>query len=107
MDQTELDEQAAHDDRMAEARRASELHYAVRRAANILDHKLTKQEAHDQAMRLVAKMHAIWEAAHEVDKSFSRDAPMVLVDTGAVAERKLEAMRDVLDAPLASFKGGA
>lgn len=86
----------------AERGRAEELHYAVRNTANILDKK-TPEEAHVEAMQIVAKMRAVWAAAHEVDKTFSRDAPMMLIAPGAVAEQKLEALRSVLDRPVSSF----
>jgi len=42
----------------------AELHYAVRKDANILDHKLTEQEAHDQAVARAKRMHAELEAFH-------------------------------------------
>ncbi len=46
----------------------NELHYAVRVDANILDHKLTEQEAHDQAVARVKRMHAELEAFHVLAK---------------------------------------
>jgi hypothetical protein len=82
------------------SRREAELHYAIRNTANILDHNLSEEDAHAMALRIVEKMHDLWQAAHDVDEAFSRDAPMMLVDTGAVAERKLERMRVVLDRPV-------
>lgn len=85
------------------AKREAELHYAIRRAANVLDTKLTEEEAHNLALRIVTKMHLVWETAHEVDKAFSRDAPMVLIDTGIVAEQKLAKIRLVLDAPVSGM----
>lgn len=50
------------------SKREAELHYAVRKDANILDHKLTEDDAHAMALAKVAKMHLVWEAAHEVNK---------------------------------------
>lgn len=44
----------------------AELHYAVRKDANILDHKLTEQEAHDRAVARVERMHAELEAFHRL-----------------------------------------
>ncbi len=43
-------------------RQYNELHYAVRKSANILDHKLTEDEAHEKAMQIVRRMHAELEA---------------------------------------------
>jgi hypothetical protein len=83
-------------------KREAELHYAIHTTANILDKK-TADESQAECLMLVMKMRAVWEAAHEVDKVFSRDAPMMLVAPGIVAEQKLEAMRVVLDAPVSSF----
>jgi len=85
------------------AKREAELHYAIRHEANILDTKLTEEEAHNLALRIVTKMRLVWETAHEVDKAFSRDAPMVLVDPDVVAEQKLEKMRLALDAPVSGM----
>ena len=82
------------------ANREAELHYAIRQTAGLVDHKLSEEEAHAMALRIVEKMRDVWQAAHDVDEAFSRDAPMMLVDTGAVAERKLERMRVVLDRPV-------
>ena len=82
--------------------RESALHYAIRTTANIIDKK-TADESQAECLLLVTKMRAVWEAAHEVDKVFSRDAPMMLVASGIEAEKKLEAMRVVLDAPVSSF----
>ena len=49
-------------------KREAELHYAIRREANILDHKLTETDAHATALFRVAKMHDVVEAAHEVNR---------------------------------------
>jgi hypothetical protein len=49
-------------------KREAELHYAIRRDANILDHKLTETDAHAEALFRVAKMHDVVEAAHEVNR---------------------------------------
>ena len=45
-------------------KREAELHYAVRRNANLLDHKLTEAEAHQAALNRVEKLTAIEMAAH-------------------------------------------
>ena len=82
---------------MTDEERAAELHYAVRRAANILDHKLTVEEAHAQAMRLVTKMHLVWEAAHEVDKAFGKP-------DHSERDRAITMLRMVLDTPLSATK---
>lgn len=44
-------------------KREAELHYAVRRNANILDHKLTEAEAHQAALNRIEKLTAIETAA--------------------------------------------
>jgi hypothetical protein len=46
------------------AHREAELHYAIRRDANILDHKLTEEEAHTKALARVQRMHAEIDAQH-------------------------------------------
>ena len=57
--------QARHD---LVAKREGELHYAIRREANILDKRLSEDEAHAEALFRVAKMHDVVEAAHEVNR---------------------------------------
>jgi hypothetical protein len=53
-------------------RQYNELHYAVRRGANILDHKLTDDEAHEKAMQIVERMHAELEAFHRLASAGQR-----------------------------------
>lgn len=46
------------------SRRENELHYAIRRDANILDHKLTEEEAHQTALKKAEAMHAELDMLH-------------------------------------------
>ena len=52
--------------------RENELHYAIRREANILDHKHTEAEAHKIALDRVQRMHAELDALHEIAKGGRR-----------------------------------
>lgn len=54
------------------SRRENELHYAIRRDANILDHKLTEEQAHQTALKRVDTMYAELEMFHLLAKESRR-----------------------------------
>lgn len=54
--------------------REAQLHYGLRRTANILDHKLTEQEAHAEAMRILAMLWKAYDSSQEVLAAARREA---------------------------------
>ena len=65
------------------AKREAELHYGIRRDANILDKRLSEDEAHAEALFRVAKMHDVVEAAHEVNRQMKATNGKVTVGAWA------------------------
>lgn len=54
------------------SRREAELHYAIRNNANILDHRVSEEEAHHIALRRVEEMHFAEEQLKELVKREGR-----------------------------------